>query len=169
MELNRKYRMHDILTQQCVQTSTYINARTVFMRITLPRGRYIIIPTTFEPYTLGEFMIRVFTDVDSGCRYVWLWCGVMFIYFRIIRAQQALKGKREHSCSLSVHFRLWWMDAVQGKHSNECFGKLRLQIYVHIKVLRSNHSPYAFLGKRLWHSCWLNQSMFAHKWLVQLI
>lgn len=68
VELNRKYRMHDILTQPCVATSTYINARSVFMRYTLPQGRYIIIPTTFRPQTLGDFMIRVFTDVDSGCR-----------------------------------------------------------------------------------------------------
>ncbi|XP_037605136.1 calpain-5-like [Sebastes umbrosus] len=68
VELNRKYRMHDILTQQVVETSTYINARAVFMRSTLPKGRYIIIPTTFKPYELGDYMIRVFTDVDSGCR-----------------------------------------------------------------------------------------------------
>ncbi|KAG7236707.1 hypothetical protein INR49_000601 [Caranx melampygus] len=69
VELNRKYRMHDILTQPCVATSTYINARTVFMRSMLPQGRYVIIPTTFKPQTLGDYMIRVFTDVDSGCRY----------------------------------------------------------------------------------------------------
>ncbi|XP_035522893.1 calpain-5-like [Morone saxatilis] len=68
VELNRKYRMHDILTQQCMATSTYINARTVFMRITLQQGRYVIIPTTFKPQTLGDYMIRVFTDVDSDCR-----------------------------------------------------------------------------------------------------
>ncbi|KAG7516773.1 calpain-5-like [Solea senegalensis] len=68
VELNRKYRMHDILTQQSVATSTYINARTVFMRCTLQQGRYVIIPTTFKPLTLGDYMIRVFTDVDSGCR-----------------------------------------------------------------------------------------------------
>ncbi|XP_028322220.1 calpain-5-like [Gouania willdenowi] len=68
VEQNRKYRLHDILTQKCVETSTYINARTVFLRSTLPQGRYVVIPTTFEPYTLGDYMIRVFTDVDSGCR-----------------------------------------------------------------------------------------------------
>lgn len=68
VELNRKYRMHDVLTQQCVETSTYINARTVFKRCMLPQGRYIIIPTTFKPLILGEYMIRIFTDVDSGCR-----------------------------------------------------------------------------------------------------
>ncbi|KAF7666318.1 hypothetical protein LDENG_00110040 [Lucifuga dentata] len=68
VELNRKYRMHDILTQKPVQTSTFINACTVFMRCMLPLGRYIIIPSTFRPQILGDYMIRVFTDVDSGCR-----------------------------------------------------------------------------------------------------
>ncbi|XP_034034423.1 calpain-5-like [Thalassophryne amazonica] len=68
VELNRKYRLHDILTQKSVVTSAYINARTVFNRCTLLLGRYIIIPTTFKPYTLGDYMIRVFTNVDSGCR-----------------------------------------------------------------------------------------------------
>lgn len=69
MELNRKYRLHDILTQPCVATSTYINARTVFMRSSLQQGRYVIFPTTFKPHVLGDYMLRVFTDVDSGCRY----------------------------------------------------------------------------------------------------
>lgn len=68
VELNRKYRLHDILTQKCVNTSTYINARTVFTRISLTQGRYVIFPTTFQPFTLGDFMLRVFTDVESGCR-----------------------------------------------------------------------------------------------------
>ncbi|XP_041863849.1 calpain-5-like [Melanotaenia boesemani] len=68
VELNRKYRMHDILTQQSVVTSTYINARTVFMRCTLPQGRYVIIPTTFKPLMEGDYMLRVYTDVDSSCR-----------------------------------------------------------------------------------------------------
>ncbi|XP_076024623.1 calpain-5-like [Genypterus blacodes] len=68
VELNRKYRMHDLITQQCLQTSTFINARTVFMRCKLPLGRYVIIPSTFRPQTLGDYMLRVFTDVDSSCR-----------------------------------------------------------------------------------------------------
>ncbi|CAG00593.1 unnamed protein product, partial [Tetraodon nigroviridis] len=68
VELNRKYRMHDILTQEALVTSTYINARSVFLRYTLSLGRYVIFPTTFRPLTLGDFMLRVYTDVDSGCR-----------------------------------------------------------------------------------------------------
>lgn len=69
VELNRKYRMHDIITQQNVAASTYINARTVFMRKVLHKGRYVIIPSTFQPDILGEFMLRVYTDKDAGCRY----------------------------------------------------------------------------------------------------
>lgn len=68
MELNRKYRLHDLITQQNVDTSAFINARTVFRRCVLPKGRYIIIPSTFKPEALGEYMLRVFTDTDSGSR-----------------------------------------------------------------------------------------------------
>ncbi|XP_026881028.1 calpain-5-like [Electrophorus electricus] len=68
VELNRKYRIHDIITQQNVATSTYINARSVFMRKTLPEGRYVIIPSTFKPDIPGDFMLRVFTKQDTGCR-----------------------------------------------------------------------------------------------------
>ncbi|XP_062844768.1 calpain-5-like isoform X2 [Trichomycterus rosablanca] len=68
VELNRKYRMHDIITQQLVATSTYINARSVFMRKILSEGRYVIIPSTFRPDVPGEFMLRIFTDEDPDCR-----------------------------------------------------------------------------------------------------
>uniref|UniRef100_A0A8C9TED8 Calpain 6 n=1 Tax=Scleropages formosus TaxID=113540 RepID=A0A8C9TED8_SCLFO len=68
VELNREFRMHNIVTQQNVATSAYVNSRTVFMRKTLPEGRYVIIPSTFEPNALGDFMIRIYTDVASHCR-----------------------------------------------------------------------------------------------------
>lgn len=72
VELNRKYRMHDLITQQNIATSTYINARSVFMRKVLHKGRYVIIPSTFRPDTLGEFMLRVYTDQDASCKYAFL-------------------------------------------------------------------------------------------------
>ncbi|TUP17201.1 Calpain-5 [Bagarius yarrelli] len=67
VELNRKYRMHDIITQQHIGTSKYINARSVVMRKVLSKGRYVIIPTTFSPGTQGEFMLRVYTDQEADC------------------------------------------------------------------------------------------------------
>ncbi|XP_070685758.1 calpain-5a [Pempheris klunzingeri] len=66
VELNRTYRMH--ATQQKVGGSTYINSRSVFTRIDLPEGRYVIIPTTFDPGLEGDFLLRIFTDVPSDCR-----------------------------------------------------------------------------------------------------
>ncbi|KAF7688425.1 hypothetical protein HF521_013232 [Silurus meridionalis] len=68
VELNRKYRMHDIITQQNVATSTFINSRSVFLRKVLPKGRYVIFPSTFTPNVLGDFMLRVYTNQDAGCR-----------------------------------------------------------------------------------------------------
>ncbi|KAM9331594.1 calpain-5-like isoform 1-T3 [Pholidichthys leucotaenia] len=68
VELNRKYRMHHILTQKNVVNSIYINARSVFKRVMLPLGRYIIFPTTFDPYLESDFLLRIYTDLESSCR-----------------------------------------------------------------------------------------------------
>uniref|UniRef100_A0A3B3CYW2 Calpain 6 n=1 Tax=Oryzias melastigma TaxID=30732 RepID=A0A3B3CYW2_ORYME len=68
VELNRKYRIHRLLSQKLMETSIFINSRSVFLRCNLPQGRYVIIPTTFQAGEPGEFMLRIFTDVDSGCR-----------------------------------------------------------------------------------------------------
>ncbi|MBN3303416.1 CAN5 protein, partial [Amia calva] len=68
VELNRKYRMHNINIQENVATSQYINSRAVFMRKKLKCGRYVIIPTTFTPGILSDFMLRIFTDVDAECK-----------------------------------------------------------------------------------------------------
>uniref|UniRef100_A0A673N8J1 Calpain-5-like n=1 Tax=Sinocyclocheilus rhinocerous TaxID=307959 RepID=A0A673N8J1_9TELE len=66
VELNRKYRMHS--AQQKVAGSIYINSRCIFLRKELKEGRYVIIPTTFDPGQHGEFLLRVFTDVPSDCK-----------------------------------------------------------------------------------------------------
>lgn len=60
--------MHSL--QHKAASSIYINSRSVFLRTELPEGRYVIIPTTFEPGHTGEFLLRVFTDVPSNCRCV---------------------------------------------------------------------------------------------------
>lgn len=54
--------------QQKVGGSVYINSRSVFLRLDLTEGRYVIVPTTFDPNLEGDFLLRVFTDVPSGCR-----------------------------------------------------------------------------------------------------
>ncbi|XP_077387028.1 calpain-5-like [Festucalex cinctus] len=66
VELNRKYRMH--APQQKVAGSPYSNARSAFLRVDLKEGRYVILPTTFDPNQEGDFLLRVFTDVPSHCK-----------------------------------------------------------------------------------------------------
>lgn len=68
VEENRQYRMHSL--QHRAASSIYINSRSVFLRTDQPEGRFVIIPTTFEPGHTGEFLLRVFTDVPSDCQCV---------------------------------------------------------------------------------------------------
>nr|XP_033802283.1 calpain-6 [Geotrypetes seraphini]XP_033802284.1 calpain-6 [Geotrypetes seraphini]XP_033802285.1 calpain-6 [Geotrypetes seraphini] len=68
VELNREHRIHKLHTQEKVATSTYINVRTVFLKKVLPQGRYVIVPTTFQPGVVSEFILRLFTDVPSKLR-----------------------------------------------------------------------------------------------------
>uniref|UniRef100_A0A673YZX9 Calpain 5 n=1 Tax=Salmo trutta TaxID=8032 RepID=A0A673YZX9_SALTR len=66
VELNRQYRMHT--RQQKVCGSVYINSRCVFLRCSLKEGRYVVIPTTFDPALEGDLLLRIFTDVSADCR-----------------------------------------------------------------------------------------------------
>ncbi|XP_043560888.1 calpain-5-like isoform X2 [Chiloscyllium plagiosum] len=66
VELNREYRLHS--PYQKVSGSIYIDKRSISLRTCLKKGRYVIIPSTFEPYVEGEFLLRIYTDVVSRCR-----------------------------------------------------------------------------------------------------
>ncbi|XP_030042947.1 calpain-5 [Microcaecilia unicolor] len=66
VEVNRKYRMH--VHQGKVASSTYINSRSVFQRVELQKGKYVVVPTTFAPGETGNFLLRVFTDRGAKLR-----------------------------------------------------------------------------------------------------
>ncbi|XP_069502478.1 calpain-5-like [Ambystoma mexicanum] len=66
VELNRKYRMHTLHSK--VTSSTYINSRSIFHRAELQHGKYVIVPTTFQPGETGRFLVRLFTDKSSHLR-----------------------------------------------------------------------------------------------------
>ncbi|NXR83412.1 CAN5 protein, partial [Pycnonotus jocosus] len=68
VEDNRRYRLHKLTVQERVATSPYSNTRSVFLRRTLQRGRYVLIPTTFIPGVPTAFILRLYTDVPSKLR-----------------------------------------------------------------------------------------------------
>lgn len=60
VELNRTFKCHR--TYDKAGQSAFVNAREVFERLELEPGRYVVIPSTFEPNIDGEFLVRVYTD-----------------------------------------------------------------------------------------------------------
>ncbi|XP_041359525.1 calpain-5-like [Gigantopelta aegis] len=58
-DLNRKCRMHD--KQERVHAGPFVQSRSVFARVTLPKGIYCFIPSTFDPGQEGRFIMRFYS------------------------------------------------------------------------------------------------------------
>ncbi|XP_064639274.1 calpain-5-like [Lineus longissimus] len=63
-DLNRKYRMHDKL--KYVGKTAFSNNRGCYTKIQLTRGRYLIIPTTFDPGQELKFMLRIYVSKNPN-------------------------------------------------------------------------------------------------------
>lgn len=66
-DVNRKYRMHDKLER--VHSGPFSNARNVFARVNVRPGRYVIVPSTFEPGCHGKFILRTYSSKGLNFRY----------------------------------------------------------------------------------------------------
>ncbi|XP_061582125.1 calpain-9 [Cololabis saira] len=44
----------------------YINMREVSERFTLPPGKYLLVPTTFQPHHEADFLVRIFSEKKAG-------------------------------------------------------------------------------------------------------
>uniref|UniRef100_A0A8C7Z4R1 Calpain 9 n=1 Tax=Oryzias sinensis TaxID=183150 RepID=A0A8C7Z4R1_9TELE len=44
------------------RSRTYINMREVSERFTLPPGKYLLVPTTYQPHQEADFIIRIFSE-----------------------------------------------------------------------------------------------------------
>jgi len=66
VEQNRKYRLHK--PKPKTASCTFINSRSVFLRQRLNNGRYIIIPSTFDPQIEGEFLLRIYSDESNNLK-----------------------------------------------------------------------------------------------------
>ncbi|ODN01183.1 Calpain-5 [Orchesella cincta] len=60
VEDNREHRLHKM--QKKAVTSDYCKTRSMFFQGNLDEGRYVVVPTTFEPGIETEFLMRVYSD-----------------------------------------------------------------------------------------------------------
>lgn len=65
VEENRKFRVH--IPGDKISSSEYKVDRSIYSRISLTRGRYVIIPSTKEPGFSGKFLLRVYTGNSANC------------------------------------------------------------------------------------------------------
>ncbi|XP_045201213.2 calpain-5-like [Mercenaria mercenaria] len=65
-DINRKFRMHD--RYQEISSISFQARRSVFGRLTLKRGRYCIIPSTFDPNETGDFVLRMYASSKINLR-----------------------------------------------------------------------------------------------------
>ncbi|KAM9314349.1 calpain-9 [Pholidichthys leucotaenia] len=47
------------------RSKTYINMREVSERFTLPPGKYLLVPTTFQPHHEADFLVRIFSEKSA--------------------------------------------------------------------------------------------------------
>ncbi|XP_064639206.1 calpain-5-like isoform X2 [Lineus longissimus] len=66
VELNRSYRVHRL--SDVVKSSAYKNSRSIFLRHTFEKGRYVIFPCTFDAGHEGKFLLRVYTSSHSNSK-----------------------------------------------------------------------------------------------------
>jgi len=45
--------------------SIFINMREVVNRYQMKEGRYVVVPSTYDPHEPGKFMMRIFTEKSS--------------------------------------------------------------------------------------------------------
>ncbi|XP_070179125.1 calpain-5-like [Littorina saxatilis] len=64
VEDNRKYRVH--IPGEKVFTSDYADFRSIFGTVKLRKGRYVILPTTKDAGSTGQFMVRLYTGSSAG-------------------------------------------------------------------------------------------------------
>ncbi|BFZ00227.1 hypothetical protein BsWGS_03266 [Bradybaena similaris] len=60
-DLNRKYRMHDRMDR--IHAGPFVQARSILSRLELKKGRYCLIPSTFDPGFEGQYLLRLYSNV----------------------------------------------------------------------------------------------------------
>ncbi|XP_061817090.1 calpain-5 [Nerophis lumbriciformis] len=59
VEVNRSSRVQRVVEQAA--SSVYMDSRSITLKATLAPGRYVVLPTTFQPGATGHFLVRLFS------------------------------------------------------------------------------------------------------------
>jgi len=62
VENNREYRLHTMKPEFDLGVGDYIKSNHVFLRKSLSPGRYLLLPTTFQPGQETRYLLRMFSD-----------------------------------------------------------------------------------------------------------
>ena len=62
------FKFHQNQLKPIKDTGKYTNSHALSLRIEAEPGSYVIIPSTFDTHTEGEFLLRVFTEgsIEAG-------------------------------------------------------------------------------------------------------
>jgi len=63
VEENRHYRIHDHTYQEVVKHTVFRDSRSIFQKLKLAKGRYLILACTFDQGVEADFIFRIYT----GC------------------------------------------------------------------------------------------------------
>ncbi|KAK7090412.1 calpain-5-like [Littorina saxatilis] len=58
-DVNRKYRMHDRMDR--VHAGPFVQARSILTRLPVKRGRFLLVPSTFDPGQEGLYLLRIYS------------------------------------------------------------------------------------------------------------
>ncbi len=66
VELNRKHRLQDFFNHDFVNFTEMRFRKHIFLRASLPNGRYVIVPTTWNSDENRDFLLRIYTEKKSN-------------------------------------------------------------------------------------------------------
>lgn len=121
-DVNRKYRMHDKLER--VHSGPFSNARNVFARVNVRPGRYVSIPSTFEPGCHGKFILRTYSSKGLNLRYDEI--VRVLIYYDLIAKIENYKW------ILTDRHLFGW--CYQNKLNMSCICKKLIYVYVYLNL-----------------------------------
>ncbi|PVD18345.1 hypothetical protein C0Q70_20894 [Pomacea canaliculata] len=65
-DVNRKYRMHDRMER--MHAGPFVQSRSILSRQPIKKGRYLLVPSTFDPGQEGRYLLRLYTSSTPSVR-----------------------------------------------------------------------------------------------------